>query len=179
MTLSQILSISSLLLGFSLRTSVSISMIKFTNIKCTTLDKPFADFRYCKLKALARDSVALSLRVDIFQASVNNVTVHVQTFKRFNGYRPFLFNITTNFCDFMRHKTRFKFLNMIFKILKAYSNINHSCPYTHDIIIDKLILTPEYFPLLPMPSGEYRINFGVDAYNDPKAIVYIYVLILD
>ncbi|XP_050335061.1 uncharacterized protein LOC126762377 [Bactrocera neohumeralis] len=164
-----------LLFSFYLRSVRPVSMIKFTNIKCVTLDKPFADFGYCKLKALSRDDVALSLRVNLFELPVNNVSLNVEVFKRFNGYRPFLFNKTLNFCDFLRHKKRVGVLDIVFKFLETYSNINHTCPYNNDIIVDRLILKPNYFALLPLPAGEYRIKVTVGAYNDWKAIVNVFL----
>ncbi|XP_028897740.2 uncharacterized protein LOC105214603 [Zeugodacus cucurbitae] len=155
--------------------AVPVSLIKFTNIKCKTLDKSFADFGNCKLKALSRDEVALSLRVNLFEVPVNNVSLNVELFKKFNGYRPFLFNKTVDFCEFLRNKKRVGFFDIIFKFLEAYSNINHTCPYNNDIIVDRLILKPQYFVLLPLPEGEYRLKIAVGAYNDWKAIVNVFL----
>ncbi|XP_053954892.1 uncharacterized protein LOC128861039 [Anastrepha ludens] len=152
-------------------------MIKFTNLKCTTLDKPFVDFRYCKLKALARNNVSLSLRADLFQVPLTNVTVHMEFFKKYSGFRPFFLNITTNFCDFLRHKKRIKMLDFLFELLESYSNIIHSCPFAHDLIVDQMILSPKHFHLLPLPAGEYLLKIFVAAYNDWKAIVSLYVLV--
>ncbi|XP_054085096.1 uncharacterized protein LOC114804267 [Zeugodacus cucurbitae] len=154
--------ICTLILSLSLRSTHSISKIKFTNIQCLALDKPFADFAYCKLKALSRDKVALSLRVNLFEVP------------KYNGYRPYLFNKTMDFCEFLRNKKRVLFLNIFFNFLENYSNINHTCPYGNDIIVDGLILKPQYFTLLPLPAGEYRMKITVGAYNDWKAIVNIF-----
>ncbi|XP_029405019.2 uncharacterized protein LOC115065931 [Bactrocera dorsalis] len=163
------------LLGSCLHSTNLISMVKFTNVNCITLDKPFADFAYCKLKALSRDKVALSLRVKLFEIPVNNVSLNVEFFKKYNGYRPFLFNKTLNFCEFLRNKKRIGLLEIIFKFLEPHSNINHTCPYNNDIIVDRLILKPNYFALLPLPAGEYRIKITVGAYNDWKAIVNVFL----
>ncbi|XP_049314081.1 uncharacterized protein LOC109579291 isoform X2 [Bactrocera dorsalis] len=164
-------------ISFYWRSVHLVSMIKFTNIKCVALDKPFADFAYCKLKALSRDDVALSLRVKLFEVPVNNVSLKVEFFKKYNGYRPFLFNKTLNFCEFLRNKKRVALLDIIFKFLELYSNINHTCPYNNDIIVDRLILRPSYFTMLPAPAGEYRIKITVGAYNDWKAIVNVFLQI--
>ncbi|CAD7006275.1 unnamed protein product [Ceratitis capitata] len=177
MCCSQAFTLLTFLLVFHLHTIQCVSRIKFTNLQCVALDKPFADFAYCKLKALARDKVALSLRVKLFQVPVNNVSLNVESFKKYNGYRPYLVNVTTNFCDFLRHKKRLAFLDIIFQFLEKYSNINHTCPFDHDIIVDKLILMPKYFSMLPVPAGEYRLRIVVGAYNDWKAVVNIFVQI--
>ncbi|XP_049314399.1 uncharacterized protein LOC109579375 [Bactrocera dorsalis] len=165
-----------LMFSFYLPSVCPVSMIKFTNIKCVTLDKPFADFAYCKLKALSRHVVALSLLVNLFELPVNNVSLNVEVFKRFNGYRPYLFNKTLNFCDFLCNKKRVGVLDIVFKFMETYSNINHTCPYniSNDIVIDRLILKPNYFTLFPLPVGEYRIKM-VGADNDWKAIVNVFL----
>ncbi|XP_054086248.1 uncharacterized protein LOC114805320 [Zeugodacus cucurbitae] len=158
-----------------LQYTYAVTMAKFTNVKCATLDKPFADIAYCKLKALSRDEVALSLRVNLFELPVNNVSLNVECFKKYNGYRPFLYNKTVDFCDFLRNKKRVGLFNLVFKFLETYSNINHTCPYNHDIIVDRLILKPQYFGLLPLPAGEYRVKISVGAYNDWKAVFNIFL----
>ncbi|XP_020716444.1 uncharacterized protein LOC105665269 [Ceratitis capitata] len=177
MNSTQLFIIIAFVFGFRLDISGCVSSIKFTNLECVPLDKPFADFHHCKLKALSRDKVALSLRVNLFQVPVNNVSLNVESFKKYNGYRPYLVNVTTNFCDFLRHKKRLAFLDIIFQFLEKYSNINHTCPFDHDIIVDKLILMPKYFSMLPVPAGEYRLRIVVGAYNDWKAVVNIFVQI--
>ncbi|XP_018803400.1 PREDICTED: uncharacterized protein LOC108977890 [Bactrocera latifrons] len=149
-------------------------MIKFTNIKCVALDKPFSDFAYCKLKALSRNEVALSLRCNIFKSPVTNVSLNVELLKRYNGYRPFLINRTVDFCEFLRHKKRVSVLHIVYNFLERYSNINHTCPYKDYIIVDRLILKPNYFALLPLPAGEYLLKLTVGAYNDWKSIVNVF-----
>ncbi|CAD7006276.1 unnamed protein product [Ceratitis capitata] len=173
MNSTQLFIIIAFVFGFRLDISGCVSSIKFTNLECVPLDKPFADFHHCKLKALSRDKVALSLRVNLFQVPVNNVSLNLQFYKKFNGFRPFLFNITTDFCQFLRHKKRVLFLDIIFKFLEEASNINHTCPYGHDIIVDRLILAPKHFAQMPLPSGVYRLKIVVGAYNDWKAIVVL------
>ncbi|XP_054088995.1 uncharacterized protein LOC114804655 [Zeugodacus cucurbitae] len=159
----------------ALHSTHPIKMVKFTNLKCATLDKPFADFANCKLKALSRDEVALSLRVKLFAVPVNNVSLKLEFFKKFNGYRPFLFNRTLDFCAFLRNQKSVGFVHIIAKFVESSSNINHTCPYSHDIIIDGLILKPQYFSLLPLPAGEYRWKITFGTYNDWKGIVDVFV----
>jgi len=49
--------------------------------------------------------------------------------KRLNGYKPFLYNITTDVCKFLRNPKSNPVMKYIFESFIEYSNINHSCPY--------------------------------------------------
>ncbi|XP_050332807.1 uncharacterized protein LOC126760997 [Bactrocera neohumeralis] len=150
---------------------------KLTNIDCKAFDKPFADFKSCRLHVPKRGEIALSLHVRLFQIPVNNVSVNLAFFKKASGYRPFLYNVSVDFCSFMANKKRFPFLNIFHGVLKKDSNINHTCPYNHDIIVKNLVLRDEMFGRLPVPAGEYLFKLMVGAYNEWKADVKAYFTI--
>ncbi|KAH8385333.1 hypothetical protein KR093_010533, partial [Drosophila rubida] len=48
--------------------------------------------------------------------------------KRANGYKPWLYNLTIDACEFQRRRNN-PIIKLIFNIFKDYSNLNHSCPY--------------------------------------------------
>ncbi|XP_018793736.1 PREDICTED: uncharacterized protein LOC108971868 [Bactrocera latifrons] len=152
--------------------------IKFINLRCVAYDKPFADFRQCKLKTLSRNAIALSLHVRLFQVPVNDVSVNLDVYKKANGYRAFMFNITTDFCQFLKNKKRIPFGKLLMDTVEAYSNINHTCPFDNDIIVTDMVLKPEQMQLLPVPMGEYMLRISVAAYNDYKATVKAYISLL-
>ncbi|CAD7006278.1 unnamed protein product [Ceratitis capitata] len=154
---------------------VAYVYVKFTNIKCVSYDKAFADFRYCKLKALSPNKVALFLHVQLFQLPVNNVSINLDVYRKANGYRPFLFNKTSDFCQFLRNPKRIPLGKILMDIIAMYSNINHTCPYNHDIIVKDFILTTQHVQLLPVPTGDYLLRISVGAYNEFKATVSAYV----
>ncbi|XP_050332809.1 uncharacterized protein LOC126760998 isoform X2 [Bactrocera neohumeralis] len=145
---------------------------RLTNIDCKAFDKPFADFKSCRLHVPKRGEIALSLHVRLFQIPVNNI--NVSFFKKASGYRPFLYNISANFCEVMANKKRFPFLKIFFDIIAKDSNINHTCPYNHDIIVKNLVLRDDMFGRLPVPAGEYLFRLMVGAYNEWKADVKAY-----
>ncbi|KAI8115786.1 hypothetical protein CVS40_12058 [Lucilia cuprina] len=146
----------------------------FTNIKCLEYDKPFASIQICKLKLVARAVVAMNLHVKLHQVPVNNVSIHVELLKKFSGYRPFLYNGTADFCQLMKNGKRFPFLNIFMHMLTNSSNINHTCPYDHDIIVKNLIIKDQMFQKFPLPQGDYFLNIKVGAYNDWKACIKVY-----
>lgn len=50
--------------------------------------------------------------------------------RKYNGFRPFMFNRTFDFCEFMLRKTNnLSFEKIILDIAFDKSNLNHTCPY--------------------------------------------------
>uniref|UniRef100_A0A1I8P0L9 Uncharacterized protein n=1 Tax=Stomoxys calcitrans TaxID=35570 RepID=A0A1I8P0L9_STOCA len=146
-------------------------------VECEEFDKSFASFKKCYLKALARDVIALHLHVQLHELPINNITTNAQLFQKGNGYRPFLYNTTMNLCEFFKHPKRFMFWKIIYDNFKPYSNVNHTCPYDHDIIIDNITLNAEMMRLVPFPENDYMIQLQFAAYNVYRAKVKVYARI--
>ncbi|EDV90453.1 GH22264 [Drosophila grimshawi] len=47
-----------------------------------------------------------------------------------NRYNPFLINVTVNMCDVIAKRNFIPYGTIFWKILKKYTNVNHSCPFT-------------------------------------------------
>ncbi|XP_029405018.2 uncharacterized protein LOC115065930 [Bactrocera dorsalis] len=188
--------------GFYLLTQLAsiIAYIKFTNLKCENYDKSFLNFRKCDLKALSRNKVALTVDVQIFQLPIRNFSVNLDVYRKANGYRPFLFNITTNFCEFFKNRKRLPFGKLIMDAVELYSNLNHSCPFNvrchvlklvcfsfynnsynfkHDLIVKDLVLQNEQLQSLPAPTGEYLLRITAAFYNVWKFKVHAYIQIVE
>ncbi|XP_049315226.1 uncharacterized protein LOC125778999 [Bactrocera dorsalis] len=156
-----------------------IAYIKFTNVKCVNYDKSFLEIRQCELKALARNKVAFFLNIHFLQLPINNISGNLDVYRKANGYRPFLFNYTTDFCQFMKNKKRIPFGKMLMNVFQLYSNVNHTCPYNHDFIIKNFVLETEHLQSLPVPTGEYLMRFLVEFYNVLKYKVETYIQIVE
>jgi len=52
--------------------------MEFTNIKCTSLDKNFDEFEYCRLKSVNRTFKYISLKVNLYKLPVTKVKVRLQ-----------------------------------------------------------------------------------------------------
>ncbi|XP_065359849.1 uncharacterized protein LOC135953773 [Calliphora vicina] len=148
---------------------------KLTNLKCIEFDKPFATIPICILKVVQRGVVGLDLHVKLHQIPVNNVSVNIALSKRASGYKPFLYNVSADFCKLMKNgQKKFPFIYWFTTLLGKQSNINHTCPYNHDIIVRRLILKEEMFKILPLPQGDYLFDVKVGAYNNWKALIKAY-----
>ncbi|KAH8416129.1 hypothetical protein KR222_008633, partial [Zaprionus bogoriensis] len=77
------------------------------------------------------------------------------------GYiRHSLYSFDIDGCQFFITRRRNPVANAMYKMLRleTYTNINHSCPYNHDIIIDHLVIDDTFDFYLPIPSGDYIIK---------------------
>ncbi|XP_041448733.1 uncharacterized protein LOC121404110 [Drosophila obscura] len=150
---------------------------EFTNLKCTTLEQEFVEFDRCFLKSVNRTYKYLTVSTKIHVLPLNSASIQTQVLKRLNGYKPFLFNFTTDACMVfggkMNPTTRF-----FFGLMAPYSNMNHSCPYDHDIIVEKLpisFLNEQLTRVLPFPEGDYCVKNVYSFGGKPRAQTEVHV----
>ncbi|KAH8328204.1 hypothetical protein KR067_006042, partial [Drosophila pandora] len=152
--------------------------VEFKNIICTSLDKTFSDFEYCYLKSINRTFKYFSLKVNLFKVPVTSVTINLALYKRFNGYKPFLYNITVDACKFLQKKKTFPVALYFYEFLREASNMNHSCPYNHDLILEKLTaeqINHHLTTVLPFPEGDYMLKIHWYAYGINRATFQIFL----
>ncbi|XP_041563591.1 uncharacterized protein LOC108141344 [Drosophila elegans] len=158
--------------------SESISLVEFKNIKCESLDEEFCTFDYCYLKSVNRSYKYFSLRVKLLKLPVTNAKVNGALYQRLNGYKPFLYNITVDACKFFKNQKSNPIASFFYDAFKGYSNLNHSCPYNHDLVLDKLTaesVNHRVTKILPFPPGEYMVHMNWIAYNINRAVFKIYL----
>ncbi|XP_033162125.1 uncharacterized protein LOC117142323 [Drosophila mauritiana] len=170
-------------IGFILLLTLLFSAVKisskfeFTNFECKSLDKSFDDFEYCHLKSFNRSYKYLSLKVKLFKTPIRKVKVRAILFKRYNGYKPFMFNITVDACRFLKNTKSNPAALYFFEFLKPYSNMNHTCPFDHDLIVEKLevgFVNHQATKVLPFPEGDYQLETHWIAYDIDRAVVKVY-----
>ncbi|XP_037945469.1 uncharacterized protein LOC119677951, partial [Teleopsis dalmanni] len=147
--------------------------LRFTNIKCETRDPSFSDFEYCYLKSINRTYKYFSLKVRLYKIPVTVIHVGFALSKKESGYKPFLYNFTIDGCKYLKSPKN-RLITFFYEIFKVYSNINHTCPFNHDIIVDKLnsqSMDNSFTRVLPFPSGDYIIHSSWYAYNILRATV--------
>ncbi|XP_065365645.1 uncharacterized protein LOC135958682 [Calliphora vicina] len=154
-------------------------IVKFTKLECQAYDKSYAEFKLCQLKAVGRDKIALNINVNLHERPLNNITLSAQLFRKSHDFRPFLYNDTFDFCLFMKNSNRFLFWKTLVQDLSHFSNINHTCPYDHDIIVKNMILEESILKHLPFPSNDYMIQLKISSFNDLKMRVKIYIVIVE
>ncbi|XP_016996458.2 uncharacterized protein [Drosophila takahashii] len=142
------------------------SRFEFTNFNCTSFDKQIGEFEYCYLKSINRSYKYISGKYKLHKIPFDNIKVHFIMWKRLNGYKPFLYNITTDACKFLRNPKSNPVMKYLFESFNDFSNINHSCPYRNDLILDKLpiaFLNYRVTQILPIPEGDYLFEFPIQS----------------
>ncbi|KAH8406837.1 hypothetical protein KR222_005764, partial [Zaprionus bogoriensis] len=176
----------------------SETVTRFTNIQCEVLDNTYCAYKKCELKVLGRGVVGLNVHAILLKGPFNNAKINLSLWRKYNGFRPFMFNSTFDFCKFMaKTDQKLSFERLFFDTLRQGSNVNHTCPYavtrklkplkyaTDDpkyaclfqnaIIVREMVLKEEHFKYFPLPSGEYKFRLMGSTNNDWKTIVNVYI----
>ncbi|XP_043656910.1 uncharacterized protein LOC122622502 [Drosophila teissieri] len=153
------------------------SAFEFTNIKCISHDETFATFEYYFLKAINRTYKYFSFKVKLHQLPVRKVKVNFALYQRLNGYKPFLYNVTIDGCKYMANRKTNPVVTFFYSLFGPYSNINHSCPYNHDLIVEKVpcsYIEAQFTNTLPFPKSSYAFFSDWYAEGIKRARVEVY-----
>ncbi|KAH8308291.1 hypothetical protein KR059_010076, partial [Drosophila kikkawai] len=135
---------------------------EFTNVNCTSFEKRIVEFEYCYLKSINRSYKYLSGKLKLNEIPLSNMKINFILWKRFNGYKPFLYNITVDVCKFLAKPKSSPVAKFVYDTYVDYSNVNHSCPFNNDLVLDKLpveFLNHRVTKILPFPEGDYLFEF--------------------
>ncbi|KAH8332411.1 hypothetical protein KR074_002926, partial [Drosophila pseudoananassae] len=170
-------------------------LAEFKNIKCNSLDSEFDEFEYCFLKSVNRSYKYLSLKVKLFKIPITKVKVNFSLLKKFNGYKPFLYNITVDACKTLRNPKSSPIFAYFHDSFKSFSNMNHTCPFDvrtiliylkepfkeiyfqHDLIVDKVTINHldyQFTRVLSFSKGEYLFHTEWYAFDVNRATVDVY-----
>ncbi|XP_022216629.2 uncharacterized protein LOC111070418 [Drosophila obscura] len=153
------------------------SKFEFTNMQCNTLDETYAKFDYCFLKSVNRSYKYISLKVKLLQTPITNAKINAALYQRFSGYKPCLYNYTVDGCKFMKNPRTNPVANYFFGLFSSHTNFNHSCPYDHDIILDKLsidFIDDKFTRVLPFPKGSYLFETHWYCDNIKRVVVKVH-----
>ncbi|XP_070142363.1 uncharacterized protein, partial [Drosophila kikkawai] len=156
-----------------------IGKVEFSNLKCTSWDPEWVDFEYCYLKAYNRTFRYLSLKAKLYKLPVKEIKVNFALLKRFGGLKTTLYNITIDGCKFVKDETKANpIITYLYGFYRVYSNINHTCPYDHDIIMEKIpatVFDTQFSEILPFARGEYLFKSNWIYQSNNKASVHVYL----
>ncbi|KAH8262216.1 hypothetical protein KR038_012137, partial [Drosophila bunnanda] len=153
------------------------SAFEYTNIKCTSLNDSYCSFDYCLLKSVNRTYKYGSIKAVIHDGPIYKVKVNFALYKRLNGFKPFLYNVTIDGCKFLKHKSSSPVAAFIYNLFGPFSNMNHTCPYDNDLIVEKAPIShinEQLTKVLPFPPGEYGFFSIWYAYGIKRATVNVF-----
>ncbi|KAH8308294.1 hypothetical protein KR059_010075, partial [Drosophila kikkawai] len=150
---------------------------EFTNFVCTSYDKKFGEFEYCFIKSINRSYKYISGKFNVSQVPLTKIKANIGLWKRFNGYKPFLYNITFEYCAFRRNPKSNPIANFIYGSFVDYTNMNHTCPINHGVTLDKLpvdFVNNRFTRVLSFPTGDYlvKIHWLIGNFVTASADVY-------
>ncbi|XP_034484470.1 uncharacterized protein LOC117789549 [Drosophila innubila] len=146
-------------------------VFKLTNAVCESFNKTWLEFHLCRLKAVSRDKVHLNINVTLHY-SVNDVFIKGQLMKRANGYKPWLYSVTFNGCEFIRRRNN-PLIKLVWELFKEYSTLNHTCPYVGQQLVKDFYLRHEKLPT-PIPTGDYLLLLTWIFNKKPQASTNFY-----
>ncbi|KAH8295692.1 hypothetical protein KR018_003984, partial [Drosophila ironensis] len=144
--------------------------VKMTNVNCVSHNKSWVRINQCRLKAIDRHTVVLNFNAT-FLHSTKSIRAHYQMFKRANGYKPWLINMSLDCCQFLK-KPFDAFGIIVYNLYKDFSNINHTCPLSGDVLIQGMYLRDQVLRL-PFPSGDFMFASIWSFYERPQFTVNI------
>ncbi|KAH8299456.1 hypothetical protein KR044_001510, partial [Drosophila immigrans] len=151
-------------------------VFKFSNAICESLNKSWVVVNKCRLLALSRDRNTFNMNLTMLHPAYD-IFVNCQVFKRANGYKPWLFNVTVDACRFTKRPYN-PFIILIYNLFKEFSNINHTCPYVGHQIIQGFFLRPEVLRL-PIPTGDYLLEMTWMLHKKPQMTTNLYFIFIE
>ncbi|XP_044248737.1 uncharacterized protein, partial [Drosophila takahashii] len=151
------------------------SKFEWTNFKCTSVDPSFSTIEYCYIKPINRTYKYVSFKAKLLKTPVTKINFAL--YKRLNGYVPFLYNMTVDSCRFLNNTKSQPIAKYFYGLIMSNSNMNHTCPYDHDLIIDKLstgFISNQVTDVLPFPEGRYFLQTHWYAYDILRAKIGFY-----
>uniref|UniRef100_A0A6P4FQ97 Uncharacterized protein LOC108053698 n=2 Tax=Drosophila rhopaloa TaxID=1041015 RepID=A0A6P4FQ97_DRORH len=154
-------------LTFLLTCGISNSVIfKMTNVVCASHNKSWVRVNLCRLKAISRSKVVFNFNATLLYPT-SDIRVTYRLFKKESGYKPWLINVEIDSCRFLRKPYDFMGV-MIYNFFRNFTNVNHTCPLSGDLIIKNMYLTTEPFKGLPWPSGDYLFAMNWKFFRKPQ-----------
>ncbi|XP_075167428.1 uncharacterized protein LOC142239526 [Haematobia irritans] len=143
--------------------------LNIQNITCISHDLNFTEFRDCSLTLNNKKVPILNLTAKLLQLPVRDCLVHLEIVSVGQSNNQLrIYQGDWDACAFLQNRQRFKFLEMIHETIFAYTNINHTCPYNHDLKITNFPAGKLRAPL-PVPIGIYKL---ITQYTIDKIIRY-------
>ncbi|XP_041675843.1 uncharacterized protein LOC121530567 [Drosophila eugracilis] len=153
------------------------ALVEFTNIVCEAIDKDFVKFEYCRLKSVNRTYKYFTVRANLLQIPVTEAKVNAGLYKRLSTYKPFFYNVTIDGCKFFKNVKLYPVASSVYDFFKDVSNLNHTCPYDHDIIVNKLTadnFNHRFSNVLDFPTGDYMFKVRFIIYKNIRAKFQLY-----
>ncbi|XP_055915763.1 uncharacterized protein LOC129948775 [Eupeodes corollae] len=144
------------ILGLFFYVKATINVKIFKN-NCIVHDPKTIQNISCSVKPLNRTTTAVNISGYIIR-NVSNLLINAQLFKKSEiNYRPFLVNVTENYCDYFSKNKGGAYMRLVAPIYMPYTNMNHTCPFYGYGFLKDLPISRDKLPKF-WPPGSYRLD---------------------
>ncbi|XP_044570551.1 uncharacterized protein LOC6502792 isoform X1 [Drosophila ananassae] len=151
--------------------------VSFTNLKCGSLDRRFTEFQRCYIKAFNRSHKYIDVHARLLQIPVKDVSINLKLMRYDHGYKPFFINVTFDACKFLKNQ-KHSIVKLFYNAFKDSSNLNHTCPYDHDLKLDHFWtgnIEADFTKYIPLINGDYSVDTLWYSNNIARSFVNIYL----
>ncbi|KAH8251838.1 hypothetical protein KR038_009357, partial [Drosophila bunnanda] len=146
-------------------------VFKMTNAVCESYNKSWVEFGLCRLRAVSRNKVCFNVNATLLHP-VHDVIIKAQLMKKANGYKPWLYSVNFDGCQFFRRRNN-ALIRIVWELFREYSTLNHSCPYVGLQQVKDFYLRSEKLPT-PIPTGDYLLLIDWLFNKKPQAATNVY-----
>ncbi|XP_037955603.1 uncharacterized protein LOC119685406 [Teleopsis dalmanni] len=151
---------------------------KFTNIQCFNLDENFSHFSECRMRAVKRDVTEINIKAKLLQSITANITMRWQLMKKASGYKPFLYDVSADVCDYLE-KPNHPFINIILHSFGNHSIKVQKCPINDEIGLVQFQFPMKTLESLPLPFGEYGLFSTFTVQGIERAAIKAYFVLTE
>nr|XP_016940301.1 uncharacterized protein LOC108017703 [Drosophila suzukii] len=129
---------------------------KLTKVECL-VNKTRVSNVTCHVKPINWNMAVVNVDASLLMPVLNPI-FRAQFFKKdySNQYKPFLVDVTINMCEVIEKRNYIPYGVIAWKLLKRFTNVNHSCPFTGQITCRDGYLDTSLIP--PLPHGFYQLS---------------------
>ncbi|XP_073813068.1 uncharacterized protein [Musca autumnalis] len=155
--------------------NLTFATLRLTNLRCTSKNESLGKFKVCSLKAVKRDVVEINVNFQLLKRPVNQADFLLRMRRRGDIGGKALYEYNVDICEFLSRNRRKPLANLFYNFfeLQRTSNLNHSCPFDHDIIVKGCRVNSKLIEVLPIDSGEYIVWTSWNIFGRPIAEVEI------
>ncbi|KAH8283329.1 hypothetical protein KR054_007180 [Drosophila jambulina] len=161
---------------------MGLSHVTFTNLKCSSYNTEYIIFPTCQIKAVNRTHKYINIYTNLLQLPISTAWVKIKLLRFDNGYKPFFLDLSYDGCKFLKDRGNNPLANLFYQTFVHNTNLNHTCPYNHDVILDKLWtgnLEKDFLRYIAIPNGDYAIYSEWTADGAPRASIKVYMKLFD
>uniref|UniRef100_A0A1I8PKD2 MD-2-related lipid-recognition domain-containing protein n=1 Tax=Stomoxys calcitrans TaxID=35570 RepID=A0A1I8PKD2_STOCA len=134
-------------------------------IKCVSYDPLFGVFQTCNASTSDLSIYIKWLKLPVTSLKGDVLLTYQSAFKPVS-----LINATWDICKLFKNPGRHYAFHRMYSNIRSFVNINHSCPYNHDLIISSLRAERTILPF-PVFPGKYNVTVVINANGEKRVNV--------